>query len=110
MTSNILNVTDASFDADVLQQSGLVLVDFWADWCGPCKALSPVLTDLADEYQGEVRIVKINADDNPGSADRLAVRGLPSLLVFVDGVEKERLVGAMSKTRLAAMLDQHLGV
>jgi thioredoxin 1 len=107
MTSSILNATDASFDTDVLQAPGLVLVDFWADWCGPCKALAPILADLADEYP-EVRVVKVNADENRGVSERLAIRGLPSLVLFANGEECARLLGAQSKTRLAALLDEKL--
>jgi thioredoxin 1 len=107
MTSTILNATDASFDADVLTAPGLVLVDFWADWCGPCKALAPILADLADEYP-EVRVVKINADENRQVSERLAIRGLPSLLLFSNGEECARLLGTQSKTRLAALLDDKL--
>jgi thioredoxin 1 len=107
MTSTILNATDASFDTDVLKAPGLVLVDFWADWCGPCKALAPILADLADEYP-EVRVVKVNADENRQVSEQLAIRGLPSLLLFSNGEECARLLGTQSKTRLAALLDDKL--
>ncbi len=107
MSSSILNATDASFDTDVLKVPGLVLVDFWADWCGPCKALAPILADLADEYP-EVRVVKINADENRQSMERHAVRGLPTLILFSQGEECARLLGTQSKTRLAALLDDKL--
>jgi thioredoxin 1 len=107
MTSSILNATDSSFDTDVLQAPGLVLVDFWAEWCGPCKALSPILADLADEYP-EVRVVKINADENRQAMEQHAVRGLPTLILFSNGEESTRLLGAQSKTRLAALLDEKL--
>lgn len=107
MNTNIINATDASFQADVLNAPGVVLVDFWAEWCGPCRALAPVLDDLAGEYP-EIRIVKINADENTATSEQCSVRGLPSLLLFVDGVERQRLLGVTSKTRLAALVDQHL--
>ncbi|CAN7658367.1 thioredoxin [Massilia sp. LjRoot122] len=107
MNSTILTATEASFDADVLQQRGLVLVDFWAEWCAPCRALAPILDDVAAEYP-EIRVVKVNADENPDLSKRINVRGLPSLVLFIDGVERERLLGLTSKTRLAALIDQHL--
>lgn len=107
MSSAILNATDASFENDVLNAPGLVLVDFWADWCGPCKALAPILADLADEYP-EVRVVKVNADENKQVSQLMSVRGLPSLLLFSDGKECARLLGTQSKTRLAALLDDKL--
>lgn len=107
MATSILNSTDASFDSDVLKAPGLVLVDFWAEWCGPCKALAPILADLADEYP-EVRVVKINADENRQAMERHAVRGLPTLLLFSNGEECGRLLGTQSKTRLAALLDETL--
>jgi len=108
MSHNVYTITDASFDAEVANQPGLVLLDFWADWCGPCKMLAPVLSDIAGEYQGALRVAKLNADHNTATCDRYTVRGLPTLLLFVDGVEKERLVGTISKTRLAAVLDNYL--
>ncbi|NVD71000.1 thioredoxin [Duganella sp. BJB1802] len=107
MTSSILNATDASFETEVLKAPGLVLVDFWADWCGPCKALAPILADLADEYP-EVRIVKVNADENRQVMEQHAVRGLPTLLLFSEGKECGRLLGTQSKTRLAALIDEKL--
>lgn len=107
MSSSILNATDASFATDVLAAPGLVLVDFWAEWCGPCKALAPILADLADEYP-EVRVVKVNADENKQVMEQFSVRGLPSMLLFANGQEKTRLVGTQSKTRLAALIDEQL--
>jgi len=108
MSHTVYSITDASFDAEVANQPGIVLLDFWADWCGPCKMLAPVLSDIAGEYQGALRVAKLNADQNTATCDRYTVRGLPTLLLFVDGVEKERLVGTISKTRLAAVLDKYL--
>lgn len=108
MNNNLLTITDTSFDTDVIQSSGLVLLDFWADWCAPCKMLAPVLADIADEYAGSLRVAKINADENKESATRLAVRGLPSIVMLRDGVEVGRLIGNVSKTRLAEFVDLHL--
>lgn len=108
MQQNIIAVTDDSFDDQIIKQGGVVLLDFWADWCRPCKMLAPILSDIADEYPEGLRVAKINADENKLSAERLSVRGLPTLLLFVDGVEKERLVGTISKTRLAAVIDNYV--
>lgn len=107
MSISIINSDDASFDADVMKHPGLVLVDFWADWCGPCKALAPILADIANEYP-EVRVVKVNADENRQVMEQLGVRGLPTLLLFSNGEECARLLGTQSKTRLAAVLDEKL--
>ena len=108
MSTPIHTVTDASFDAEVLQQPGVVLVDFWAPWCAPCKALSPLLDELAEDYAGEARIAKVNADDSEIGRGQLAVRGLPTLILFKDGVEQERVLGLVSKSRLATLLDKYV--
>ena len=108
MSQHILTVTDASLEADVINTPGLVLVDFWAPWCGPCKTLAPLLNELAEDYQGQVRIAKINADDNKSAGERFTVRGLPTLILFENGIERERVLGLTSKSRLGALLDKHL--
>lgn len=104
--NNTTDVTDASIDAAISE--GLTLVDFWAPWCGPCKALAPMLNELAGDYGADVKVVKLNSDDNQAASDRFAVRGLPTLILFKDGAECERIVGLVSKTRLAAAIDKHL--
>ena len=108
MSQNLLITNDASFASNVEQGKGLVLVDFWAEWCAPCKALLPILAEVADLYAGEAVVAKINADENTQTRDRLNVRGLPTLILFKDGVEQERVLGMTSKTRLAALLDKYL--
>ncbi|WP_454739956.1 thioredoxin [Cupriavidus necator] len=108
MSNNIVNATDASFEADVLQSTCPVLVDFWAEWCNPCKQIAPLLNEIADEMGGTLRVVKVNADENKALMERYSVRGLPSLLLYVGGEEKGRLLGLQSKTRLMAFIEDHV--
>lgn len=108
MSQCISNLTDHTFNAYLEQQSGLVLVDFWAAWCSPCKRLSPILDELAAEYQDEICFIKINADDNPTTAQNYNIRSLPNMILFKDGKEIDRVLGIVSKSRLAARLDQYL--
>jgi len=103
MTELIKNATDETLDATVAQ--GVSLVDFWADWCGPCKALAPVLAELAEHYAGEVQVVKVDVVANEAAALRHGARSIPLLVLFKDGQELARLTGAVSKTRLAAFID-----
>ncbi|MBB5876127.1 MULTISPECIES: thioredoxin [Xanthomonas] len=108
MPSKLISLTDATFAEQVLQSSGPVLVDFWAEWCAPCKQLLPIVDDIAEEYAGEARICKINADENKDTAQQFQVRGLPTMILFMDGKEKARLVGLVSKTRIAQVIDECL--
>ncbi|OOS24183.1 thioredoxin [Moraxella pluranimalium] len=105
---SIINATDASFDADVLNSDKVVLVDFWAAWCGPCKAIAPVLEELAEDYAGRVQIVKVDVDANPESAARFGIRSIPTLFVFKNGERVDAVVGGRPKSEFAALLDKHL--
>ncbi len=105
---SIINTTDANFDKDVLQADKLVLVDFWAAWCGPCKAIAPILDELAADYAGRVQIVKVNVDENPESAARFGIRSIPTLFVFKGGERVDVVVGGQPKSEFAALLDKHL--
>ena len=95
-----VKISDASFESDVLKSSGPVVVDFWAEWCGPCRALGPVLDEVADELKGDVTIAKINVDENPTTPSKYGVRGIPTLMMFKDGELKETRVGALPKNDL----------
>jgi len=101
-------VTDATFDADVLGSSTPVLVDFWAEWCGPCRMVSPLLEEIGDEHKGRIIVVKLNVDENPQVAQRYGVMSIPTLALFVEGQEKKRLVGAMPKRVILAELSEYL--
>jgi len=108
MSNSIKNVTDASFESDVLQSNIPVLVDFWAAWCGPCKAIAPILDEAANDYQNRVTIAKVNVDENPDTAAKYGVRGIPTLMLFKDGEVSQTKVGALSKAQLYQFLDESL--
>lgn len=108
MSENIVKVSDDTFDNDVLSASGPVLVDYWAEWCGPCKSIAPVLEELADEYQGNITVAKLNVDDNPDTPPKYGIRGIPTLMLFKDGEVAGTQVGAVSKSQLSEFIDQHI--
>ena len=108
MSDKIKQISVASFEADVTNHEGLVLVDFWAPWCGPCKAMMPLLDEIAEEYAGRLTIGKINADENKELLGKYNVKSIPAMILFKDGAESARLVGAMTKTRFVAALEPHL--
>jgi thioredoxin 1 len=105
---NTLTFTDAAFDEDVVNSSDPVLVDFWAPWCGPCRAMAPTVDAVASEYAGKMKVGKLNTDDNPGTAMRYGIRGIPTLLLFKDGKVVEQRVGALPKPELLKMIAPHL--
>jgi thioredoxin 1 len=110
MASNsIVEVTDANFDTDVLKSEQPVLIDFWATWCGPCRALAPIVDELADAYQGKVKVAKMDVDRNSATPMRYGVRGIPTLLVFKGGEVKEQIVGYVPKEQIQKALDKHIG-
>lgn len=108
MSENIVQVSDASFDAEVLQAAGAVLVDYWADWCGPCKMIAPILEEVAGEYAGKLKVAKLNIDENQATPPKYGIRGIPTLMLFVGGEVKATKVGALSKSQLTAFLDSNL--
>jgi len=108
MSDKIVQLSDDSFEADVINASGLVLVDFWAEWCGPCKMIAPLLNDIAEEYAGKVTVGKLNIDQNAATPPKYGIRGIPTLLLFKDGAIADTKVGALSKTQLKEFIDNNL--
>lgn len=108
MSEQILQVSDDSFEANVLKSSTPVLLDFWAEWCGPCKMIAPILEDVSKEYAGKVTVAKLNIDHNPNTPPKFGIRGIPTLLLFKNGQVAATKVGALSKTQLKEFLDSHI--
>ena len=108
MSENVTNVTDGDFDSQVLQSDIPVLVDYWAEWCGPCKMIAPVLEEIGSEYAGKLKVAKLNIDDNQETPPRYGIRGIPTLMLFKDGEVEATKVGALTKSQLAAFLDSNL--
>ncbi|RVU29756.1 MULTISPECIES: thioredoxin TrxA [Neptunomonas] len=108
MSENIVNVTDASFEEDVLKSEGAVLVDYWAEWCGPCKMIAPVLEEIAKDYEGRLKVCKLNIDENSETPPKFGIRGIPTLMLFKNGNVEATKVGALSKSQLAAFVDANL--
>ncbi|MGH8220378.1 MAG: thioredoxin TrxA [Steroidobacteraceae bacterium] len=105
---HIVHTTDATFNDDVLKSDTPVLLDFWAEWCGPCKMIAPILDELADEYQDRLKIAKLNIDENPQTPPKFGIRGIPTLILFKNGTVEAQKVGALSKSQLSAFLDNNL--
>lgn len=108
MSDKIVYVSDDSFDSEVLQADGAVLVDYWADWCGPCKMIAPILDEIAGEYEGKLKVAKLNIDENPVTPPKFGIRGIPTLMIFKGGNVEATKVGAVSKSQLTAFIDSNL--
>ena len=106
--SNVSDVTDATFEQEVLKSQLPVLVDFWAPWCGPCRAVAPVVEEIANEYTGKLKVLKINTDENPKTAQSYRISGIPSLMVFKNGQPVEQVVGAVPKLTLSSAISKHI--
>ena len=108
MAEHIVHISDESFEEEVLQSEQPVLIDYWAEWCGPCKMIAPVLDEIATEYSDRLKVVKLNIDDNPQTPPKYGIRGIPTLMVFKNGQVEGTKVGAVSKAQLTAFLDDSL--
>jgi thioredoxin 1 len=105
---HIINTSDTTFESDVLKSDKPVLLDFWAEWCGPCKMIAPILDELAGDYADRLQIAKLNIDENPQTPPKFGIRGIPTLILFKNGTVEAQKVGAVSRSQLAAFLDSHL--
>lgn len=108
MSEKVLQVTDSSFETEILKATVPALVDFWATWCAPCKAIAPIVEEMADTYAGKVKIAKMNVDENPATPGKYGVRGIPTLILFKNGQVVDQLVGAVPKTQVKALIDKAL--
>ncbi len=108
MSNAIVYVSDGTFDAEVLQSATPVLVDYWAEWCGPCKMIAPILEDVARDYAGKLKVAKLNIDENQATPPKYGIRGIPTLMLFKNGNVEATKVGALSKTQLAAFIDANI--
>jgi len=108
VSDTIVYLTDDSFQNEVLDSAEPVLVDYWAEWCGPCKMIAPILTEIATEYHGKVKVAKLNIDENPQTPPKYGIRGIPTLMLFKDGNVEATKVGALSKSQLSAFIDTNL--
>lgn len=108
MSDNIIHVTDDTFDEEIINSTDPVLVDYWADWCGPCKMIAPILDEIAEEYNGRLKVAKLNIDENPGTPPKYGIRGIPTLMLFKGGNVEATKVGAVSKSQLTAFIDSNL--
>ena len=108
MSEKIVHITDESFEDDVLKSEQPVLVDYWAEWCGPCKVIAPILGEIAEEYAGKLQVAKLNIDENPATPPKYGIRGSPTLMLFKGGNVEATKVGALSKSQLSAFLDSNL--
>jgi thioredoxin 1 len=108
MSENVRETSDGTFESDVLKSDRPVLVDFWAEWCAPCRMLAPTVEAVAEKYAGTAHVVKLNVDHNPSVSQRFGIKGIPTLILFKNGKEEERVVGATSESAISRMLDKHV--
>jgi len=104
----VTEVGDNNFEAEVLKSTVPVLVDFWAPWCGPCKAIAPIVEEIAGEYEGKLKVTKLNVDDHPATASRYGIRGIPNLIILKRGAVKEQIIGAVAKSKLVSAIEKAL--